>query len=357
MIKVFMCGPIASSGGVSTHTKYLSSTLLDLGVKIIFYDFSGKSTIKVINYIVKTYRRTFGLIWEAYQKKKEYDIIHVQCSGGIFSFISAVAGCVASIICDTKFIFTFHNAGAELMVKRYEILFSFVLKYAYKIILVSNKQKDAITRKFPYYSNKIIVIPNGFSPSLFVPMFSEKCKRELNIPSNKKIILTVGNLLEIKGHKYLIEAMSIIVEKRKDVFCIIVGGGELENKLKKQIESASLEKYIFLAGMKPHEEIPLWLNASDLFVLPSLNEGNPTVMFEALGLGLPFIGTNVGGIPEIIVSDDYGFLIESKNSKLLAEKILVALDKRWDREKIQKYSSKFTWESIALKTLSIYDEM
>jgi glycosyltransferase involved in cell wall biosynthesis len=80
-------------------------------------------------------------------------------------------------------------------------------------------------------------------------------------------------------------------------------------------------------------------------------------MFEALGLGLPFIGTNVGGIPEIIVSDDYGFLIESKNSKLLAEKILVALDKRWDREKIQKYSSKFTWESIALKTLSIYDEM
>lgn len=84
------------------------------------------------------------------------------------------------------------------------------------------------------------------------------------------------------------------------------------------------------------------MNACDLFVLPSLSEGNPTVMFECLGCGKPFIGTKVGGIPEIIVSDDYGLLCEPANSEDLAEKILIALDKEWDEEKIRNYAKQFT---------------
>ena len=76
------------------------------------------------------------------------------------------------------------------------------------------------------------------------------------------------------------------------------------------------------------------MNACDLFVLPSLNEGNPTVMFEALGCGKPFVGTKVGGVPEVIASDDYGLLVEPADPEDLAEKILVALDREWDREAI-----------------------
>ena len=73
-----------------------------------------------------------------------------------------------------------------------------------------------------------------------------------------------------------------------------------------------------------------------------MGEGNPTVMFECLGCGKPFIGTKVGGIPEIIVSDDYGLLCEPANSEDLAEKILIALDKEWDEEKIRNYAKQFT---------------
>lgn len=99
------------------------------------------------------------------------------------------------------------------------------------------------------------------------------------------------------------------------------------------------------------------MNACDVFVLPSLAEGNPVVMFEALGSGKPFIGTKVGGESEIITSEDYGLLVEPANPKELAEKILVALDKDWDYKKIRGYAERFTWENIAMEIIKTYEAL
>ncbi len=100
-----------------------------------------------------------------------------------------------------------------------------------------------------------------------------------------------------------------------------------------------------------------YLCASDLFVLPSLDEGNPIVMFEALGLGLPFIGTDVGGIKEIIKTNDYGYVIKPKNSIMLSEYIDKSLTKQWDKKKIIDYSKNFTWNKIGLKIEKIYKKV
>ncbi len=107
----------------------------------------------------------------------------------------------------------------------------------------------------------------------------------------------------------------------------------------------------------PDEILPLWMNACDIFVLPSLSEGNPTVMFEALGFGKPFVGTKVGGVPEVITSKDYGLLVEPGNSQDLAEKIEVALNKNWDREKIANYAEQYRWENIAEQIMKIYHNL
>ena len=88
--------------------------------------------------------------------------------------------------------------------------------------------------------------------------------------------------------------------------------------------------------------------------LPSLNEGNPTVMFEALGCGKPFVGTRVGGVPEIITSDKYGLMVDPANPEDLAEKILVALDRKWDKNAISRYAQRFTWENIAKEIMDVY---
>jgi len=206
--------------------------------------------------------------------------------------------------------------------------------------------------------NKVHYVPNGYTER-FV-QFEEKCvaRNRLNLPVNKMMILNVGNpYSEVKGHKYLVEAMVEVLKERKDFLCIIVGDGKLKNTLENQIFQLGLHDYVKFVGARNPSEIPLWMNVADLFVLPSLSEGNPTVMFEALGAGLPFVGTKVGGIPEIINSEDHGLLCEPANSKDLAEKILIALDKDWDREKILEYAKQFTWENVTKKIMKIYDKL
>ena len=231
----------------------------------------------------------------------------------------------------------------------------YVLNAADYVITVSDSNLECIKKL--NVKTPVKVIPNGFSSDLFHQRDLEKCRKVLDAPLDKKIVLSVGHLFEVKGHKYLIEAMREVVKHRKDVLCIIVGEGKLKNKLEKQIKKAGLENYVKLADGRPHNEIPIWLNACDVFVLPSLNEGNPTVMFEAFGCGKPFVGTKVGGIPEIITSDDYGLLAEPANPKELAEKILTALDKEWDNEKIRYYAERFTWENIVEEILDVYTQV
>lgn len=99
------------------------------------------------------------------------------------------------------------------------------------------------------------------------------------------------------------------------------------------------------------------MNAADLFVLPSLNEGNPTVMFEALGCGKPFIGTKVGGVPEVITSNEYGLLVEPADPGGLAEKLFIALDRDWDNEKIALYAQQYSWANIADRIVQIYNDV
>jgi glycosyltransferase involved in cell wall biosynthesis len=205
---------------------------------------------------------------------------------------------------------------------------------------------------------KITCIPNGYDHKKFVNIDKKDCRQKLGIPMDRKIILNIGNLYgEVKGHKYLIDSISHVVKQRKDILCIIVGGGKLKNSLENQIRHLGLADYVKLVGGKPFNEIPIWMNACDIFVLPSLNEGNPTVMFECLGCGKPFIGTKVGGIPEIIISEDYGLLVEPENPTDLAEKILIALNKEWDSNKIKIYAQNFTWEKISKDISQIYQKI
>jgi glycosyltransferase involved in cell wall biosynthesis len=239
--------------------------------------------------------------------------------------------------------------------KEWRAKIEYVLNTADHVITVSQSNLKCI-RKIDV-STPVTVIPNGFRSDLFYPRDPLKCRKALNIPQDKKIVLTVGNLEPVKGQTYLIEAVQKILQERKDILCVIVGAGKLRTALEHQIRSLGLEDYILLAGGKPHDVIPLWMNACDLFVLPSLNEGNPTVLPEALGCGKPFVGTRVGGVPEVIASDDYGLLVEPANPEGLAEKILVALDREWDREAILRYAERYTWENIAKEIMGVYKQV
>lgn len=229
-----------------------------------------------------------------------------------------------------------------------------ILNAADAIITVSGNNRRFIEEL--NISNNVEVIPNGYSPNLFYKRSQIDCRSLLGLPQEKKVIVCVGNLVPIKGHQILIQAM-IKVMSEVDALCYIVGSGQLEKDLNKEIHNLGLSDKVFLVGGRPHEEIPYWIGASDLFVLPSLMEGNPTVMFECLACGKPFIGTKVGGIPEIITSTDYGLLVEPGDVDDLHRQIMIGLFKNWDENKILEYAVQFSWPKLAERIVAVYSKL
>lgn len=205
--------------------------------------------------------------------------------------------------------------------------------------------------------SKLHPIVNGYDQRKYHPMDAEMARRLLGLSSDYKIILNIGRLYEEKGQKYLISAINEIITERDDFLCYIGGSGPLRHDLERQIVSLGLEKHVKMIGFVPDEQMCLWMNACDFFVLPSLGEGNPTIMFETLGCGKPFVGTKVGGVPEIITSDDYGLLVEPASPGDLAEKIQVALNREWNSGSILRYAERYTWENIAKEIMDVYGKV
>ena len=104
---------------------------------------------------------------------------------------------------------------------------------------------------------------------------------------------------------------------------------------------------VFLLGARPHEEIPLWMNACDLLCLPSLSEGLPNVALEATACGLPVVASRVGGVPEVVRDGVNGFLVAPSDPRALADALRRALAMKWDREVIRSSVSQFDWDDNA----------
>lgn len=355
-MKVLMIGPIERVGGVSTHTIELTKALRKLGVEVEIYNISpSKEYPNIISNLIKLYKRTLGLLIKLIIARN-FNIVHIQSSGPLGGFIPAIVSSLLRKFLNFPMVVTFHYSNTRLFVNNHKFLVSFVIGSSDKFIVVSSHQKLSIVNTIEKYGEKISVIPNGFNPLRIYKVAKEEARRELDLNLKDKIIINIALLFEKKGQKYLIDAMDFIINKygKRNVKCFIAGTGPLMKELQKQIDKLGIHDYVKLLGFVPDEELPLWMNAADLFVLPSLSEGNPTVMFEALGVGLPFVGTAVGGVPEVIVSEDYGLLCPPADPECLAKKILIALEKEWDREKIRKYAEQFTWENIARKIIEIY---
>jgi glycosyltransferase involved in cell wall biosynthesis len=202
--------------------------------------------------------------------------------------------------------------------------------------------------------NKVFHIVNGYDPHKFKPVSMDEARERLGLEKDREIILHISRLHEEKGQKYLIEAIKKNLEYRKDVLCFIGGSGPLKDELQKQINDSNLQDHVKLIGFVPDELLSIWMNACDLFVLPSLRESFGIVQIEAMACGKPVVATYNGGSEEIITSDDYGFLVEPANSDELADNILIALSTDWDDGKIREYAEQFRWENIVKEITQVY---
>ena len=347
-----------TTGGMATHTQELVENLNE---KIFYYKINPYNIhSKIIDYFIKISKRTIGLSIKLLKDANNVDIVHVQSSGPLGGFLPAITSAFWKKTLNFKLVVTFHYSQTESFLKHYPNISRFVLERIDNFIVVSNRQREYITSIIgKQYYDKITVIPNGYNPKKLIVIEKKEARKRLNLQLNNKILLNIGLLFEKKGQRYLINSLKelICIKKYNDLKCFIIGQGPLLNQLQQQINENKLENHVKLVGFVSLEDLNLYLNSADIFVLPSLNEGNPTVMFEALSLGLPFVGTDVGGIPEIITSDEYGLLVKPSNSQQLTEKIITALERDWNTQKIRKYAEQFTWKNIAKQTVDVYEKL
>jgi glycosyltransferase involved in cell wall biosynthesis len=177
---------------------------------------------------------------------------------------------------------------------------------------------------------------NGIDREKFRPLDRAEACQRLGLDPKRRRVLYIGNLLPVKGPTILAQAAAQL----RDVEVIFVGSGP-----EKITEGRCV-------GMRPHEEIALWMNASDVLCLPSLNEGLPNVALEAMACGLPVVASRVGGVPEVVREDVNGFLVPPSDPTALAEALRRALATKWGRKAISDSVSRFDWDVNARAVFS-----
>lgn len=203
--------------------------------------------------------------------------------------------------------------------------------------------------------SRITTIHNGVNQVLFRRLDKHQCRVKLGINLNAHVILFAGNLVPVKGVSYLIEAFRKICISMNKLNLIIVGEGPLKDDLIGVVKSQGLEDRVFFAGRQAHEVIPLWMNACDVFCLPSINEGCPNVVLEAMACGAYVVATRVGGIPELIHSENEGILVEPCNAGSLENGLHAALHKLTIPQTNLKNHTVKSWEENAKEVFAVLE--
>jgi len=201
-------------------------------------------------------------------------------------------------------------------------------------IAVSQMVAKTMTEKRVVPKQKLKVIYNGIELEDFdldKNIIREEIRKELGIRSNQNILISVGRLAKEKGYSYMIKTIQILKKKYPDLIWIVLGDGEDRRKLEREVKTSNLQKNVFFLGNR--NNVAEYLIASNVFLMPSLEEGLPLALLEAMVCGLPIVATNVGGIPEVITDGANGFLVEPKNSLALAKKIEYLLNLEQERRK------------------------
>ncbi|MDO5837113.1 MAG: glycosyltransferase, partial [Methanobacterium sp.] len=277
---------------------------------------------------------------------KNMDVIHVQ-----WPIPNGLGALFLKKFYGIPYITTIHGEEVHLS-KRYHMLFAlrWLVNNSSKTITNSNATRN-FCLEAGLDEEKIDVIPFGVDTDFFRP---------LDVYKDENIfqILSVGYLIERKGFEYLIRAMPHVLEKHENVQLKIVGSGPLESKLKSLIYELDLTGKVEIVKNVSDEKLLMLYNSADLFILPSIvdsqgnTEGLGVVLLEAMACGVPVIGSDVGGISDIIEDGKNGVLVEQKIKSKLSSNISLLLSDNELRNSLvingqSDVKAKFSWKKIS----------
>ncbi|MAF13927.1 MAG: hypothetical protein CMI53_03470 [Parcubacteria group bacterium] len=288
-------------------------------------------------------------------KKNNPDILHLNSSKA--SIIGAIAGKHTGV---KKIVYTVHGYAFNEPLpiwKKMIYLWSEKISAQYKNILICVSEFDrqiGIKNKIAP-ENKFITIHNGVKHINFQPQ--DQARQYLKLEKTNTTIGTVANFYATKGLTYLIKAAQLTIQEKPDLKFVVIGDGQERKNLENEIKELNLQNHFLLLGVK--EKAWQYLPAFDIYVSPSVKEGFPYHVLEAMKASLPIITTNVGGIPEMIEDEINGLLVKPADPQALSQAIIELLDNQKLSEKIssaaeQTANEKFGLEKMILATEEIY---
>jgi len=310
-----------------------------------------------INYTLPSFYKQYNIL-SSLIKKNKYDIVQA-CA---YVYLTSIAPIFIKNKFKIPIILTidafpglsweYGNVFIDSIAKLYTYsLGKFILNsYDKLIFLYNNLSKEAIDFGIPI--EKIHIIPNGIYFKQFNLKNNNDLKYQLGIKDDEKVLLFVGRLALVKRVDILIEITKRLLKKGFHIKTIIVGEGPYRMKYEKLAESVK-DKVIFV-GAVPHDNIYEYFAIADVFVLPSLSEGLPTVLLEAGANSKPSVASKVGGIPDIIIHGRTGFLANPKDVDSFVHyvKLLLSdeeLSKNMGQNAYKHVRENFAWESIIKK--------
>jgi glycosyltransferase involved in cell wall biosynthesis len=302
-----------------------------------------ESGIEVISLNKLGHRFNWTTVRDIYNLIKARDVkivrthqYHANLYGRLAAWLAKVPCVVASV----------HNVYTRDRKLHRRIINKFLSGFTDRVVAVSEAVKRDILKYDHLMDDKVTVIYNGIDTQRFSDTNRNSMRAALGISPEAQVIGTVGRLTIQKGQKYLLDAVAMLRKKFPQIALLIVGDGPMRDELSNHIKALGIDKNAILVGTR--RDIPRLLSAMDIFVLPSLWEGSPNALIEAMAAGKPVIATDIPPIREIINLDKVGILVPVEDSKAIASSIELLFNSKTLAETFGKSAKERVFSDFAM---------
>lgn len=219
--------------------------------------------------------------------------------------------------------------------------------------LVANK----LAREDGIAAARIVTLANGVDLARFVDVTAVDLEEALAAPGTSPWLAVLGRLEPVKGQSYLLECLALLRERQIDFRCVLIGEGPDRNTLARRIVELGLQDRVFLAGFQA--QVPEWLAAVDVLVIPSRWEGLPMALLEAMALAKPVVAHAVGGIPDVVRDGEEGLLVPPNHPRAMVDalqRMLVDADFRRaaGARALERVTAHYSAQSLAQDYEALY---
>ena len=296
-------------------------------------------------------------IKEILKKIKDFspDLVHVQASNPLISLLLPLIKRRFPVVAELHDLRP--HVGEESIL--YEIVLSFSRKYSDKIVVHGQRMKEELVREFGIDRNKVSsVILGEHEVKPFLKYYYDVNR----VQEDNNTILFFGRIVKYKGLRYLIKTESIITKEIPDAKIVIAGNGDLRKAIGDDlIKMLEKKSFIVINRFIPYREGAKLFQRCSVVVLPYIEGSQSGVVFPAYAFRKPVVVTDVGSLPEIVDDGITGFVVPPRDSKALAEKIILLLEDKKLRRKMgekayRKLKTDLSWDKISKEIVEIYEE-